>query len=106
MVAHDGLRRWPQLLFQFAVLQRARTGFRAYKIDGRPLLLQLIQWPQDGVVFPCRRQDVVARTEQPFQHHVESRRRIMRKGHVVLAAGVKQRFHQLLRLQRQPVSPQ
>ena len=61
---------------------------------------------QDGVVFPRRRQDVVARPEQPFQHHVESRRGIMRKGHVVCLAGMKQRLNQFLRLQHYPVGLQ
>ena len=106
MVAHDGLRRRPQLLFQFIVPQGPHAGFRADKIDGRSLLLQLIQGPQDGVVFPRRRQDVVARPEQPFQHHVESRRGIMRKGHVVCLAGMKQRLNQFLRLQHYPVGLQ
>ena len=99
VVADEPFRPRCQPFFHGVILQGAAGTIAGDESQGYALGFQLVKRPQDGIVFPRRRQNAVAGMDEPFEDHVQGCRRVMRKGDIVFRAAVEQGLYIILGLQ-------
>lgn len=98
MIANEPLRLRRQQFSHRVVLQGAAGAVAGDDGQGYAFCFQLIERPQDGIVFPRRRQDAIAGMDEPFEDHIQGCRRVVRKGDIVFRPTVEQGFDIVFRL--------